>query len=87
METSSSLSTARADALLVKAEDFARTEPTKAVVSAFGAGLLIHLLPIGKIVVGLSAVALTLVRPFLLVLGVIKAYEVSRQQGVDNSDV
>ena len=57
------------------AEAFARREPTKAVVSAFGAGFLINLLPIGAIAGALVAIAFTLVRPALLFFGLLKAWE------------
>lgn len=87
MDSSSPLSTARADALLEKAEDFARTEPTKAVVSAFGVGLLVHLLPIGPLVGGLAAAGLKLARPLLLILGVMKACELCRQQTAKTPDL
>ena len=56
---------------LDQAEDFARREPAKAVVSAFGAGLLLNLLPIGA----LTAVAFALARPTLLCFGLLKVWE------------
>ena len=87
METSPSLFTARVDSLVEKASDSVRTEPTKTVLSAFGLGLLIHLLPIRTIVGGLAAVALTLARPFLLALGVMKAFELGCQQAAKTSDL
>jgi hypothetical protein len=57
------------------ADDFARREPTKAVISAFGAGVLLNMLPLGAIVSALVAVAFSLVRPALLFLGLLKACE------------
>ncbi len=57
------------------ADAFARREPAKAVASAFGAGFLINLLPISAIVGALAAIAFTLVRPALLFLGLLKAWE------------
>lgn len=57
------------------ADDFARREPTKAVISAFGAGFLLNLLPLGAIVAAIVGIALALVRPALLFLGLFKACE------------
>ena len=61
-----------------KADDYARHEPTKAVISAAGAGFLLNLLPIGAIVGALAGVAFAMARPVLLFLGLMKAYELLR---------
>ena len=63
---------------LKKADDYARHDPTKAVLSAAGAGFVLNLLPIGAIVGGLAAVAFALARPLLLFLGLLKAVEFLR---------
>ena len=69
----------KADACwLLNADDYARQEPTKAIVAAAGAGCLINLLPIGAIVGALAAVAFALARPVLLFLGLLKACELLR---------
>lgn len=60
---------------LDQADAFARREPTKAVVSAFGAGFLLNLLPVGTIVGALTTAAFTLARPILLVFGLRKVWE------------
>lgn len=57
------------------AEDYARRKPTQAVATAFGAGFLLTVLPVGAIVACLVAIAMTLVRPALLFLGLVKACE------------
>ena len=57
------------------ADDYARREPTKAVISAFGAGVLLNMLPVGAIAAALVGIAFTLVRPALLFLGLIKVCE------------
>ena len=54
------------ESLLHHADEFARREPAKAVVSAFALGIL--LLPLG-------AIAFSLVRPALLFFGLRKARE------------
>lgn len=64
-----------ASSWLDKADDYARTEPTRAVVTAAGAGFIINLLPIGAIVGLLAAIAFALVRPALLFMGLLKAGE------------
>jgi hypothetical protein len=61
---------------LSEAEAFARREPGKAVVSAVGAGFLLHLLPIRAICGTLTAVAFVLARPALLFLGMLKLTEI-----------
>ena len=61
-----------------RADDFARHEPAKAVVSAFGAGFLLNLLPLSAIAAALVGIAFTLVRPALLFLGLLKACEFCR---------
>ena len=58
---------------LKKADDYARHDPTKAVLSAAGVGFLINLLPIGAIVGALASVAFAMARPVLLFLGLLKA--------------
>lgn len=60
-----------ADTWFDQAGAYARREPAKAVVSAFGAGFLINMLPLGTLV----AVAFALARPVLLVLGLLKVWE------------
>ena len=57
-------------------EAFARREPAKAVVTAVGAGFLLHLLPVRAILGALTAVAFALARPALLFLGMLKLSEI-----------
>ena len=54
---------------------FAHRDPVRAVAIAFGAGLLINLLPTRLVATSTAAVGATLLRPVLLSLGVIKAAE------------
>jgi hypothetical protein len=63
---------------LRKSDEFARREPTKAAVSAFGAGFILNLLPIGAIVGALVSVLFVMARPVLLFLGVMKACDLCR---------
>lgn len=61
--------------LLGDLRDYARREPVKAAAAAFGAGVMINLLPTRVLVTSVSAVAGALLRPALLSLGVIKSLE------------
>lgn len=76
MDAMASLSSPPAfDEIVQRTEQYARREPVKAVTSAFGIGFLIHLLPVGGIIGMFASVAFSLLRPALLVLGVMKAWE------------
>ncbi len=68
------------DGLLHRADEFARHEPTRATASAFGVGFILNLLPIGAIVGLLVSIAFSLVRPALLLLGLMKAGELLRSK-------
>lgn len=61
--------------IVVATEKYAREEPVRAVGAAFGSGLILTLLPVGAIVSGILRLALSLVRPILIILGVVKLYE------------
>ena len=54
---------------------FAHREPVQAVAMAFGAGVLINLLPTRLVANSAGAVGATLLRPVLLTLGMIKVAE------------
>jgi hypothetical protein len=56
-------------------EKFARDEPLKTTASVFVIGLVLAMLPIGQIAGGLVRLAFALLRPALLVLGVMKVFE------------
>lgn len=73
-------SSPRLDDLFSRADDFARREPTTAVASAFGAGFLLNLLPLGAIAAAFFGIAFSLLKPLLLFLGVLKACECCRAQ-------
>ncbi len=61
--------------LVHDAETMARNEPAKAMAVAVGAGLVLNVLPTRLLVASVTAVTLTLLRPALLTLGVVKAFE------------
>jgi hypothetical protein len=58
-----------------KAQDFAKKEPAQAVGLAFIAGLVLTILPVGRIFAGILRLAFVLIRPALLILGAIKVCE------------
>jgi hypothetical protein len=58
-----------------RAQDYVRTEPVKAVGAAFIAGVILTILPVGRVIAVLVRLALMLVRPLLLVLGAVKLCE------------
>jgi heme/copper-type cytochrome/quinol oxidase subunit 4 len=57
------------------AERSVREEPLKTASLAFVAGIFLTVLPVGRILSGLIRVAFALVRPALLLLGVVKVVE------------
>ncbi|HEV7406732.1 MAG TPA: hypothetical protein VGO11_27530 [Chthoniobacteraceae bacterium] len=63
------------DQFTERTADFARQDPMKAVGIAFVAGLILTLLPIGAMIAGLVRLAVSLVRPALMILGATKVYD------------
>jgi transcription initiation factor TFIIIB Brf1 subunit/transcription initiation factor TFIIB len=61
--------------LVNDAETMARNEPAKAMAVAMGVGLVLNVLPTRFLVASVTAVTLTVLRPALLTLGVVKAFE------------
>jgi len=61
---------------LKRVEDFVRREPAKATIAAFGAGLVLHMLPPRMIAGVTAAIATGVLPPALLGLGVLKAFEI-----------
>ena len=66
---------AKFDDWKARAERSVREEPGKTAGLAFVAGLFLTVLPVGRILGGLVRVVLALVRPTLLILGVVKVVE------------
>jgi hypothetical protein len=62
-------------ALRESAEQYIRQEPIKSTAGAFVAGVLMTMLPLGAIAGGLVRLAMSLLRPALLLLGVMKVVE------------
>ncbi len=64
-----------AEDLGARAQDFARKEPAQAVGVAFLAGLVLTVLPVGRLLSVLVRLAFVLIRPVLLILGAVKLCE------------
>ena len=64
-----------AEDLGARAQEFARKEPAQAVGVAFLAGLVLTVLPVGRLLAMLVRLAFVLARPLLLILGAVKLCE------------
>lgn len=60
------------------AEDYVNKEPLKAFGAACGMGIILNILPTRLMAGSASSIAVTLVRPALLTLGLLKALELIR---------
>lgn len=58
-----------------KVETFAKEKPTHALSAAVGVGIILAILPIGGILSGLLRLAFAVLRPILMVFGVLRIYE------------
>ncbi len=63
------------DDLSSSTEKFVREDPAKAIGLALFGGVLLTVLPVGRLLSALVRLAFALVRPLLLVLGAVKIYE------------
>lgn len=61
--------------IMEQTEDFVRENPTRALVYAAVAGLVIDRLPVVRMVGGLARLALFALKPALLIYGATKIYE------------
>ena len=59
------------DPWILGVESYTKEQPTKAVSAAFGAGLILALLPIG----GILRLLFSALRPILVILGMVKVWE------------
>ena len=62
-------------------EDLVRLEPMKAVALAVGAGFVLCLLPLGRLLGFLVKLVFLLFKPALVILGAVKLVEYARQRG------
>lgn len=56
-------------------EKLVREDPAKAVGMALFAGVILTILPVGRLISALVRLVFALARPLLLVLGAVKVYE------------
>ena len=63
------------DALVEKAALEVRRQPVKSAVWAFFIGILLAAFPLGRVLGALTTLAFSLLRPVLLLLGVVKVCE------------
>ena len=56
-------------------EKYVREDPAKAVGVALFAGVILTVLPVGRLISALVRLVFALARPLLLVLGAVKVYE------------
>jgi len=59
-------------------EDYVRENPTRALLYAVGAGLVLDRLPVFRIFGGLTRLALMAVKPALLIYGATKIYQATQ---------
>lgn len=64
-----------ADEIRAKAEHWVQEKPSDAMLTAAGIGFLVALLPMGKILRALLGLIFSLLKPTLLVLGILKVVE------------
>jgi hypothetical protein len=64
--------------ILEQTEDYVRENPTRAVVYAVVAGLVLDRLPVFRIFGGLTRLALVAVKPALLIYGATKIYQAAQ---------
>jgi hypothetical protein len=71
-----------------RVESYTKEEPVKAASAAFGAGILLAMLPIGGIVAAVFRLVFLLARPLLMILGVVKIFEHwdRRQQSEESNE-
>jgi hypothetical protein len=62
--------------ILQEVTDYSRREPAKALAAAFGAGVVLNLLPSRFLFGSVTALAALAFRPTLMTLGVVKAFEI-----------
>lgn len=65
--------------IMEQTEDYVRENPTRAIVYAAVAGLVLDRLPVGRMLSGLARLALFAVKPALLLYGATKVYQAVQQ--------
>ncbi|RBP45694.1 hypothetical protein DES53_10276 [Roseimicrobium gellanilyticum] len=68
------------DKITARTGEFSRQDPARAVAIALGTGIFLNVIPTRFIVKTVTAVTVTVLRPALLTLGIIKALELCTEK-------
>ena len=64
---------------LGQTEKYVRENPGRSLLYAFGAGLILNRLPVGRLLSGVSRLLLFALKPAILVYGATKLYEATQE--------
>lgn len=67
--------------IMEQTEEYVRENPTRALVYAAVAGLVINRLPVCRILSGLARLSLVAVKPAILIYGATKLYQAAQEDG------
>ena len=67
--------------IMEQTEEYVRENPTRALVYAAVAGLVIDRLPICRILSGLARLSLIAIKPAILIYGATKLYQAAQENG------
>ena len=65
--------------IMEQTEDYVRSNPTRAIMYAALAGLVIDRLPVGRMLGGIAKLALVAAKPAILIYGATKLYQAAQQ--------
>lgn len=68
------------DQILEQTEDYVRENPTRALLYAVGAGLILNRLPVGRMLGGVARLSLLAFKPAILFYGATKLYQASQRE-------
>jgi len=68
------------DAVLSQTEDYVREKPGQSLFYAFAAGLILHRLPVGRILGGAFRLFAFALKPAILAYGASKLYQAAREE-------
>jgi len=73
--------------IMEQTEDYVRENPTRSLVYAAVAGLVIDRLPVFRILGGLTRLAMIAIKPAILIYGATKIYQATQQDEARSSDL
>ena len=65
--------------LMEQTEDYVRSNPTRAIMYAALAGLVLDRLPVGRMLGGIARLTLVAAKPAILIYGATKLYQAAQQ--------